>query len=234
MSTTVKQLKASTRPVGGQGGRTSRSSPGPDPGRGSTAPASAGSRSRSTTRRPSSSFSPATSSPRSSRSTLTAPRPRPAARLPARPVKDTPLHIDFLRLKAGQAIRVEVPVHFINQETGSGHQARRHAQRRAPHNRDAGACGQHPESFTVDLAGLDINDSVHISAVKLPENCKPVITERDFTRSPPSSLPRYEGRAGGPRRRRSGRRPGEGRAGQEVNLRPVRSLSAPPRRGALR
>ena len=36
------------------------------------------------------------------------------------PVKDTPLHIDFLRLKEGQKIRVEVPVHVLNQETSPG------------------------------------------------------------------------------------------------------------------
>src|SRR5487761_2305544 len=29
-------------------------------------------------------------------------------------VKDTPIHVDFLRLKAGSRLRVEVPVHFTN------------------------------------------------------------------------------------------------------------------------
>jgi large subunit ribosomal protein L25 len=33
----------------------------------------------------------------------------------------------------------------------------------------------------VDLAGLDIGDSVHISAVAMPEGCQPTISERDFT-----------------------------------------------------
>jgi large subunit ribosomal protein L25 len=33
----------------------------------------------------------------------------------------------------------------------------------------------------VDLSGLDINDTVHISAVPLPEGVRPVIHERDFT-----------------------------------------------------
>jgi large subunit ribosomal protein L25 len=31
-----------------------------------------------------------------------------------------------------------------------------------------------PESITADLTGLDFNDSVHISAVKLPEGVTPV------------------------------------------------------------
>jgi large subunit ribosomal protein L25 len=38
-----------------------------------------------------------------------------------------------------------------------------------------------PEFIEIDLTGLDIGDSVHISAVKLPKNVKPVITDRDFT-----------------------------------------------------
>ncbi len=38
-----------------------------------------------------------------------------------------------------------------------------------------------PEHFDVDLTGLEIGDSVHISAIKLPEGVKPTITERDFT-----------------------------------------------------
>ena len=38
-----------------------------------------------------------------------------------------------------------------------------------------------PEHFDVDLTGLEIGDSVHISAIKLPDGVKPTITERDFT-----------------------------------------------------
>ena len=38
-----------------------------------------------------------------------------------------------------------------------------------------------PDHFDVDLTGLEIGDSVHISALKLPEGVRPTITERDFT-----------------------------------------------------
>jgi len=38
-----------------------------------------------------------------------------------------------------------------------------------------------PNHFDVDLTGLEIGDSVHISAMKLPEGVKPTITERNFT-----------------------------------------------------
>jgi large subunit ribosomal protein L25 len=36
------------------------------------------------------------------------------------PIKDQPLHVDFLRLKPGASLRVEVPVHFINQDICPG------------------------------------------------------------------------------------------------------------------
>lgn len=96
-------------------------------------------------------------------------------------VKDTPLHVDFLRLKAGSRLRVDVPVHFVNVDTapgvkrgGSLNIVRHTVEMWAP------ADGI-PEFITADLAGYDINDSLHISAVKLPEGCKPTITDRDFT-----------------------------------------------------
>ena len=40
---------------------------------------------------------------------------------------------------------------------------------------------QIPSELIVDLAEKQINESIHISAVKLPDNVKPTITDRDFT-----------------------------------------------------
>ena len=38
-----------------------------------------------------------------------------------------------------------------------------------------------PSAFEVDLTGLDIGDSVHISDLNLPEGVVPTIADRDFT-----------------------------------------------------
>ena len=38
-----------------------------------------------------------------------------------------------------------------------------------------------PEKITVDLEGLNVGDTIHISSISLPENCTPTITDRDFT-----------------------------------------------------
>ncbi|MCI0600358.1 MAG: 50S ribosomal protein L25/general stress protein Ctc [Beijerinckiaceae bacterium] len=97
------------------------------------------------------------------------------------PVKDQPIHVDFLRLKPGASLRVEVPVHFANQEICPGIKRGgtlnivRHAiEMRVP----ADAI---PEAVVVDLAALQINDSVHITDISLPDGCKPTQRERDFT-----------------------------------------------------
>jgi large subunit ribosomal protein L25 len=97
------------------------------------------------------------------------------------PVTDQPIHIDFLRVAAGSSLHVEVPVQFINEEKSPGLKrggvlniVRHEIEVTAP----ADAI---PDHIVVDLSGLDINDSVHISAVKLPAGVTPVITDRDFT-----------------------------------------------------
>jgi len=97
------------------------------------------------------------------------------------PVKDQPLHVDFLRLTPGASLRVAVPVHFVNQDVcpgikrgGSLNVVRHAIEMRVP----ADAI---PNAVVVDLANLQINDSVHITQISLPEGCKPTQRERDFT-----------------------------------------------------
>jgi len=38
-----------------------------------------------------------------------------------------------------------------------------------------------PAGIDVDLTGLDIGDSIHISMIPLPDGVAPTITDRDFT-----------------------------------------------------
>ncbi|PSC06841.1 50S ribosomal protein L25 [Alsobacter soli] len=97
------------------------------------------------------------------------------------PVTDRVMHVDFLRLRQGQQIRVEVPVHFINHEASPGLKrggtlniVRHTVEMFVP----ADAI---PEALEADLTGYQINDSLHISAIKLPEGSRPVIADRDFT-----------------------------------------------------
>ena len=97
------------------------------------------------------------------------------------PVKDQPLHVDFLRLKPGSTLKVEVPVHLVNQETcpgvkkgGSVNVVRHSIEMRVP-------ADSIPEAVTADLGALDINDSIHLSTLALPAGCRATQPERDFT-----------------------------------------------------
>jgi large subunit ribosomal protein L25 len=97
------------------------------------------------------------------------------------PVTDRPTHVDFLRIGKDTEVNVDVPVHFINEDKSPGIKrggvlniVRHTVEFHCPANAI-------PEFITVDLDGTDIGDSIHISAVKLPERVKPVIGDRDFT-----------------------------------------------------
>ncbi len=97
------------------------------------------------------------------------------------PLKDFPIHVDFQRLDKGSVIKVAVPVHFTNAEASPGIK-RGGTLNVVRHTVDFYAPAENiPESITADLSGLEISDSLHISAVKLPEGVRPVIRDRDFT-----------------------------------------------------
>jgi large subunit ribosomal protein L25 len=97
------------------------------------------------------------------------------------PVRDFIIHADFLRLGAGARITVEVMVEFRNAEESPGlkrggvlNTVRHEIELYCP-------ADSIPEEIVVDLTGMDIGDSVHISDIKLPEGTTPTITDRDFT-----------------------------------------------------
>lgn len=97
------------------------------------------------------------------------------------PVTDRPEHVDFMRVGANTRIRVAVPVRFENQ-AGSPGLKRGGVLNVVRHTIDVYCVVDNiPQAITVNLEGLDIGDSVHISAVKLPDGVRPVIANRDFT-----------------------------------------------------
>jgi len=110
------------------------------------------------------------------------------------PATDAPLHIDFMRVGATTRVTVTVPVVFVDQELSSG--IRRGGILNIVRHGIELVCpvDNIPDHLTVSLDGLDIGDSVHISAVTIPEGCRPTITGRDFTIASiaPSSAVREE------------------------------------------
>ncbi|MBO6726955.1 MAG: 50S ribosomal protein L25/general stress protein Ctc [Rhizobiaceae bacterium] len=97
------------------------------------------------------------------------------------PVRDFTMHVDFLRIGKGSVVTVNIPVHFENEEASPGIK-RGGVLNIVRHDVECSAPATAiPEYITVDLTGLDIGDSVHISAIALPEGVSPTITDRDFT-----------------------------------------------------
>ncbi len=97
------------------------------------------------------------------------------------PVKDTVMHVDFLRVSARTQVTVEIPVVFLNEDTCPGIKTggvlnivRRAIEVTCPANAI-------PESIKLDLGAVQAGESVHISAVTLPDGVVPTITDRDFT-----------------------------------------------------
>jgi large subunit ribosomal protein L25 len=97
------------------------------------------------------------------------------------PIRDLPLHVDFLRVGQDGRIRVAVAVRFSNQLLSPGlkrggvlNVVRHEVEVTCPYNLI-------PPFFDVDMTGLEIGKSIHVSAINMPEGVRPVIANRDFT-----------------------------------------------------
>jgi len=96
------------------------------------------------------------------------------------PVKDQPVHVDFLRVSEGAMIRVNVAIHVLNAEQSPGVK-RGGAVNIVTHTVQVMCPAESiPESIDVDISDVDINHSKHLSDVKLPPNVR-VIAQGDIT-----------------------------------------------------
>jgi len=97
------------------------------------------------------------------------------------PVSDRPLHADFLRISKDHKVHVEVPVVFENEAASPG--LKRGAVLNIVRHELELVCDPEriPDEIHIDVTGLDVGDSIHISHVKLPEGSASAITDRDFT-----------------------------------------------------
>lgn len=97
------------------------------------------------------------------------------------PVSDRPIHVDFMRFSAKTRLNVDVHVVFENEEECPGLK-QGGVLNVVRHTIELLCSPDHiPDSLIVDLKGLEIGDSVHISAVELPGDVELTITDRDFT-----------------------------------------------------
>ncbi|MBU3076731.1 50S ribosomal protein L25/general stress protein Ctc [Sphingomonas quercus] len=114
------------------------------------------------------------------------------------PVTDRPLHADFLRIGEHTKVHVNVPVRFDDEE-GSPGIKRGGVLNIVKHEIELIVdAAEIPDEIIVKLTGLEVGESVHISAVTLPRGATPAIDDRDFTIATivaPSALKSSEGEA---------------------------------------
>jgi len=97
------------------------------------------------------------------------------------PVSDKPIHVDFFRVTEKTIIDVNVSAVFVGEDVSPGMKeggalnvVRYNIEIKCP-------AGSIPENIEVDISGMSIGDSIHLSEVKLPAGVKPGITDRDVT-----------------------------------------------------
>ena len=97
------------------------------------------------------------------------------------PVSEEAMHVDFLRVTKNATVAVGIVVEFLNEDKCTGLKlggvlniVRSQVELNCP-------AISIPEKLTVDLEGLNVGHTIHISSIELPEGCTPTITDRDFT-----------------------------------------------------
>jgi large subunit ribosomal protein L25 len=91
------------------------------------------------------------------------------------PAKDRVMHADFLRVSDDVAIKINIPIHFINEDTCAGVKEEGGVIQHAVTEIEV-LClpGDMPEYVEVDMEALNIGDNVHLSDVKLPKGVESV------------------------------------------------------------
>ena len=86
------------------------------------------------------------------------------------PSKPRILHMDLMRIVAGQKIRMTVPLHFVGEKTAPGIKDEGGVLDRIRVELDIECLPKDlPEFIEVDVSGLGLNDSIHLEELTLPE-----------------------------------------------------------------
>jgi len=93
------------------------------------------------------------------------------------PVRDFPLHVDFMRLGEGATIRVSVPLHIVGAESAPGVK-RGGTVNIVTHTIELECSVDNiPQYVEADVSGLEISYSLHLSDIKLPPGVKALLRE---------------------------------------------------------
>lgn len=82
------------------------------------------------------------------------------------------MHVDFQRVMANESIRVQVPLHYEGEEVAPGRKAGGVFSHTLNELEISCLPGDLPEFIAVDVSHMDVDDTLHISDVKLPEGAE--------------------------------------------------------------
>ncbi|MGB4812771.1 MAG: 50S ribosomal protein L25/general stress protein Ctc [Methylophilaceae bacterium] len=86
------------------------------------------------------------------------------------PVRNTIQHVDFQRVSATEKIHVKVPFHFINEDVAPGVKLGGGIVAHILTEAEVSCLAKDlPEFIEVDVAALEVGQSVHLSEIKLPK-----------------------------------------------------------------
>jgi large subunit ribosomal protein L25 len=95
------------------------------------------------------------------------------------PIRDFPLHVDFMRLGDGATIRISVPLHAVKAEASPGVK-RGGTVNIVTHTIDIECSVDNiPQYIEADVSSLEIGHSLHLDDITLPSGAKPL--RKDLT-----------------------------------------------------
>lgn len=100
------------------------------------------------------------------------------------PYKPVIMHADFLRINTNEKLTMNVPIHYINEEQAPGVKASGVVSHLMTEVEIRCLPANLPEFIEVDIANLDIDSSLHLSDIKLPNGVE-LATEIDSNHDQP-------------------------------------------------
>lgn len=97
------------------------------------------------------------------------------------PVRDFPIHVDFLRVNKDSMVNIKLPVHFLNENNCPGIK-RGGVLNIVHHELECSVPVSHiPKSIDIDLKGYQVGTSIHLSDITLPNKTVAITNEKDLT-----------------------------------------------------
>ncbi|MEO0366932.1 MAG: 50S ribosomal protein L25/general stress protein Ctc [Pseudomonadota bacterium] len=111
------------------------------------------------------------------------------------PAKQQILHVDLQRIVAGEAIRMNVPLHFVGEDVAPGVKMQGGVVSHLINEVEVVCLPKHlPEYLEVDVSALDIDSIIHLSEVPLPKGVEiPSLAQGDDYDQPVVSISKPRG-----------------------------------------